>query len=65
MDPRDNDMTDDARTAIFPAQIEATVEAIARLHAEHDKRRRHSSFTENPTARAGQSTFIAWLRSLS
>ena len=55
-------MDEQARTAILPAHIEETVKAIARLHSEHHKRATpFQRFTENLTARAGQSTFIAWL----
>lgn len=55
-------MIDDERTAILPPHIEATVAAIARLHAEHHKRATpFQRFTEDLTARAGQSITIAWL----
>lgn len=56
------DKRDETRSAILPAHIEATVEAIARLHSEHhQKATPFQRFTEDLTARAGQSTFIAWL----
>jgi uncharacterized membrane protein len=62
MDISEDEITGNARTAILPAHIEATVEAIARLHAEHHKQATpFQRFTENLTARAGRSTFIAWL----
>lgn len=55
-------MDEHARTAILPAHIEETVKAIARLHSEHHKRATpFQRFTEDLTAKAGQSTFIAWL----
>jgi uncharacterized membrane protein len=55
-------MDEDARPAILPTHIEETIAAIARLHSEHHKRATPlQRFTENLTARAGQSTFIAWL----
>jgi uncharacterized membrane protein len=51
-----------AKNTILPAHIEATVEAIARLHSEHhQKATPFQRFTEDLTARAAQSTFIAWL----
>ena len=51
-----------ARTAILPPHIEATVAAIARLHAEHHKRATPlQRFTEDITARAGRSVAVAWL----
>jgi uncharacterized membrane protein len=50
------------RTAILPPHIEETVAAIARLHAEHHARATPlQRFTEDLTARAGQSATIAWL----
>lgn len=53
-------MTETARTAT--AHIEKTVEAIARLHADHHQRATpFQRFTEDLTARVGQSTTIAWL----
>jgi uncharacterized membrane protein len=56
------DERDETRSTILPAHIEATVEAIARLHSEHhQKTTPFQRFTEDLTARAGQSTFIAWL----
>jgi uncharacterized membrane protein len=56
------DERDETRSTILPAHIEATVEAIARLHSEHhQKATPFQRFTEDLTARAGQSTFIAWL----
>ena len=55
-------MVDSTRTAILPPHIEATVSAIARLHAEHHARATpFQRFTENLTAKAGQSITIAWL----
>lgn len=52
----------DARATILPPHIEATVEAIARLHLEHHQRATpFQRFTEKLTAGAGQSTFVAWL----
>ena len=55
-------MSDVSRTAILPAHIESTVEAIAHLHSEHQ--RRATSFQrsiEHLTARVGRPSFIAWL----
>jgi uncharacterized membrane protein len=50
------------RTAILPAHIEQTVEAIARLHAaHHSTATRLQRFTEDLTARAGQPIVLAWL----
>lgn len=55
-------MTQRAQSAILPAHIEETVEAIARLHADHHERATpFQRFTEDLTARVGQSTTIAWL----
>ncbi len=55
-------MPDTDRTAILPAHIEDTVQAIARLHAEHHGQATpFQRFTEGLTARAGRPSFIAWL----
>ena len=48
--------------ASLPPHIEATVEAVARLHSEHHQNATpFQRFTEDLTARAGQSLSIAWL----
>ena len=53
---------DETIKTILPAHIEATVEAIARLHSEHHRKATpFQRFTEGLTARAAQPTFIAWL----
>ena len=50
------------RTAILPAHIEETVQAIAKLHAEHHKRATpFQKFTQGLTDRAGRLSFIVWL----
>ena len=50
------------RPAILPAHIEETVEAIARLHADHHKRATpFQRITEDITARVGHSNVIGWL----
>lgn len=50
------------RTAILPAHIEQTVEAIARLHDEHHQQATpFQRFTAGLTASAGRPAFIAWL----
>ena len=55
-------MPDLQRTAILPAHIEGTIQAIARLHAEHrDRATPFQKFTEHLTARAGRSSSLAWL----
>ena len=49
-------------TPILPAHIEGTVEAIARLHAEHRERATPlQSLIEGLTARTGRPSFLAWL----
>lgn len=55
-------MAEDDRTAILPAHIEGTVEAIARLHAEHLKRATtFQTLIEATTGRVGRPSFIGWL----
>ena len=55
-------MTETRRATMLPPHIEATVAAIARLHAEHHKRATpFQRFTEDLTARAGRSVVLAWL----
>ena len=55
-------MTETGRPTILPPHIEATVAAIARLHAEHHKRATpFQRFTEDLTARVGRSVVLAWL----
>ena len=50
------------RTAILPAHIEETVQAIAKLHAEHHERATpFQKFTEGLTDRAGRPSFMVWL----
>jgi uncharacterized membrane protein len=58
----ENTMADEIKTVILPPHIEATVAAIAKLHAEHHERATpFQRFTESLTARAGQPDFVAWL----
>ena len=55
-------MAEANRTAILPAHIEGTVEAIARLHAEHRKRATpFQTLIEATTGRVGRPSFIGWL----
>jgi uncharacterized membrane protein len=50
------------KDAVFPARAQTTIEATARLHAEHRSQATpFQRFTEGLTARAGQSAFVAWL----
>jgi uncharacterized membrane protein len=50
------------RTAILPAHIEETGQAIAKLHAEHQERATpFQKFTEGLTDRAGRPSFMVWL----
>jgi uncharacterized membrane protein len=56
------DQDEENRSAILPAHIETTVAAIARLHAEHHKRATpFQRFTEDLTAKVGQTRFVGWL----
>jgi uncharacterized membrane protein len=55
-------MADEVKPTNLPPHIDATVEAIAKLDAEHHKRA--TSFqrvTEGLITRAGQPKFVAWL----
>ena len=55
-------MAEPERTAILPAHIEGTVEAIARLHSEHKKRATpFQKIIEDLTGRVGRPVFIIWL----
>ena len=55
-------MAEADRTAIIPAHIENTVKAIARLHAEHQRRATpFQKLIETLTARTGRPSFLAWL----
>lgn len=55
-------MAEADRTAILPAHIEGTVEAIARLHAEHRERATpFQALIETTTARVGRPSFVGWL----
>jgi uncharacterized membrane protein len=50
------------RTAILPAHIEETVQAIAKLHAEHHERATpFQKFTKDLTDRASRPGFMVWL----
>jgi uncharacterized membrane protein len=50
------------RNAILPAHIEETVQAIAKLHAEHHERATpFQKFTQGLTVRAGRPSFMVWL----
>ena len=55
-------MREPDRTAILPAHIEDTVQAIAKLHAElHERATPFQKLTEGLTNRAGRPGFIVWL----
>ena len=58
-------VSEDARPPILPAHIEDTVQAIARLHAEHHGQATTSQrIVEKLTARAGQPRFLFLLAML-
>jgi uncharacterized membrane protein len=55
-------MAEEIKTTILPPHIEATVAAIAQLHAEHQRRATpFQRLIEDLTAYAGRPLFIAWL----
>ena len=55
-------MSDTEGNPLLPAHIEGTIEAIARLHADHHSRTTpFQAFIAKMTARAGRPSFVAWL----